>query len=101
MSVQIAATPNADGEDLDSNFDFEQFIIKNELDSVKDLLVKHNATKPSTLKTSSTQFQSLMSDPQLFMKSQMIPKILKAVSTIEIRYKNNMYIDIFVDIKYK
>eukprot|EP01084_Bolivina_argentea_P207190 353552_1 len=74
---QVATT--VEGE---SEFNFNEWITQNELESVKELLTKHNATTPETLSMNASEFQKFMSDPQLFTKSHMIPKILGAVHNI-------------------
>ena len=67
------------GKEGEDDFNFDEWITKNELESVKELLIEHGATCPQTLSLNSTEFQSFMSDPKLLTKSYMIPKIMGAV----------------------
>eukprot|EP01084_Bolivina_argentea_P010623 19801_1 len=80
MAFSVAITEEGEQND---EFNFHTWIIKNELEIVKDLLIKHNATSPNTLTTNAPEFQKFMSDKELFSKSHMIPKILSAIHNIE------------------
>ena len=82
MSSQVV-TSN-EGEKNQNQFNFESWIVKWKLVEIKDLFIKHNATTRNALKTSSSQFQSMIIDPVLLMKPQYIPKILLALQDISL-----------------
>eukprot|EP01084_Bolivina_argentea_P317650 550782_1 len=77
MSSQVSTSKEGEGD-----FNFDNWIIQHDLVEVKELFVKHNATTITTLKFTSTELQSLMSDAALFTKSHTIPKIMNAVQTM-------------------
>eukprot|EP01084_Bolivina_argentea_P317857 551126_1 len=64
------------------SWNFDTWIIKHQLSEAKELFIKHNATTSSTLKLTSPQFQSMMTDPALFSKSHIIPKIMNAMQNM-------------------
>ena len=61
------------------DFDFEQWVNQNELQTVKNLFIKHGAITSSKLSVNSSNFQSLMTDTELYAKGHVIPKIITAV----------------------
>eukprot|EP01084_Bolivina_argentea_P189544 325950_1 len=66
-------------------FDFEEWISGNGLQTIKNIFKHHGATTADTLQITSEPFQSLMQDNRLFAQAQMIPKILNAVQQITIQ----------------
>ena len=91
MSSQVVTSTEGENE----SFDFVKWINKHQLQEIKDLFIKHNATTPSTLTISSPQLQALMMDPILLSQPIYIQKILNAMTNIQFRY--HMY---FVYISY-
>ena len=86
MSSQVITSVVGENNNQQNNeFNFEDWINKNNLHAVKELFIKHKATTILTLNLSSNQLQSLMTDPILFGKhAQEIPKIMNAVQTISL-----------------
>eukprot|EP01084_Bolivina_argentea_P236076 397059_1 len=76
MSAQVYTS--TEGEN-DSNFNFEEWVNDNELSEIKQLLIKHKVTTKSALSFNSAQFQSLMSDPELYKTPHMIPIVTNAI----------------------
>ena len=65
-------------------FDFGKWINDNELNQVKELLIKHKMIKLNALNTKSNEYKNLMCDKQLtLMYSQYIPKIVDSINKIE------------------
>eukprot|EP01083_Nonionella_stella_P197571 726273_1 len=64
-------------------FNFDEWIVENELQSVKQILIQHKATSSSALNFDAPQFQSVVIDTQLLTtKAHMLPKLMKAVHNI-------------------
>eukprot|EP01083_Nonionella_stella_P100912 285285_1 len=75
--------PQEEEDEVDNGFDFDEWIIENELESVKQILIKHNANTLSTLKFDAAEFQSVMIDTQLLTnKAHILPKLMNAVHNI-------------------
>eukprot|EP01083_Nonionella_stella_P104034 297728_1 len=88
MNSQIATAITDDGEG--DTFNFDNWIIKHDLISIKDLFVKHNATTLAILiNLSSPQLQALMIDHQLLSKPQMLIKIMNGVQTLLVTTEND------------
>ena len=80
-----------------TGFNFNTWIIQNDLIEVKDLFIKHNVTTTSTLQLTSSEFQSLMTDPLLFTNTKQIPKIMNAMQTMSFSiYRNRTYFKLHV-----
>eukprot|EP01084_Bolivina_argentea_P317652 550785_1 len=77
MSSQVSTSKEGERD-----FNFDNWIIKHDLVEVKELFIKHNATRIAALKLTSTEFQSLMTDPVLFSKAHAMPKILNAMQSM-------------------
>ena len=91
MSSQVV-TSN-EGEKIDFNFD--DWISSNGLDSVKNILKNNGAITPSTLTMSSDEIKATMQDPQLLQQMHMIPLIFQAIAKINNQrfdYPNNIFI---------
>ena len=89
MSSQVVTTTEGENDNQRNNksrFNFEDWINKNDLNKVKELFIKHNATTILTLNLSSLQLQSLMTDPLLLSKPQQIPKIMNAIQSISLSF---------------
>eukprot|EP01083_Nonionella_stella_P172018 589101_1 len=71
-----------EGAEVESEFNFDAWIAENELESIKQILVQHNATTLSTLKFNAVEFQSVLTDPQLLTKVHLLPKLTNAVHNI-------------------
>eukprot|EP01083_Nonionella_stella_P133040 404504_1 len=83
MSSLVSVTLPHQGEpEAESGFNFDEWIIENELESIKQILIQHNANTLSRLSFDATEFQSVMTDPQMFAKAHMIPKLMKSVHNI-------------------
>eukprot|EP01084_Bolivina_argentea_P272382 463743_1 len=63
-------------------FDFNQWIMDNQLNDVKQLFLKHNMKSTDALNTVSDEFHNLMSDPKLLEKGHLIPAILTALKKV-------------------
>ena len=85
MSSQVVTSNEGENE---NQFNFDAWIDKWDLSEIKELFIKHNVTTTSTLQLTSTEFQSLMTDPSLFTKSNEIPKIMNAMQTMS--FSNNI-----------
>ncbi len=80
MSSQVVSGITDEFIDEGETFNFNNWVIQNDLVSIKDLFVKHDATTLSTLKNfTSPQLQAVMTDKELFLKPQMMVKIMNAV----------------------
>ena len=88
MSSQVVTSAEGENDNKQNNqkqFNFDDWISKNGLNSVKELFIKHNAITIASLNLSSSQLQSLMTDPVLFgQHAQEIPKIMNAVQIISL-----------------
>eukprot|EP01083_Nonionella_stella_P067866 179780_1 len=83
MSSLVTVTlPNQGEPEVESGFNFDEWIIENELESIKQILIQHNANTLSRLSVDATEFQSVVTDPQMFAKAHMLPKFFKAVHNI-------------------
>eukprot|EP01083_Nonionella_stella_P219498 786227_1 len=85
MSSLVSVTSTHDGEQQEGTeygFNFDEWIIANELESVKQILIKHKANTLSTLRFDAPEFQSVWTDAQLFTKPQLISKLTSAVHNI-------------------
>eukprot|EP01083_Nonionella_stella_P163550 538627_1 len=71
-----------DHEEVEYGFNFDEWIIDNDLKPVKQLLIHHKATTLSALKFNAAEFQSVLTDTQLLTKIHMLPKLTNAVHTI-------------------
>eukprot|EP01083_Nonionella_stella_P212777 768032_1 len=63
-------------------FNFDEWIVDNGLDSVKQILIQHKATTLATLKFNAVEFQSVLTDTQLLTKVHMLPTLTNAVHNI-------------------
>ena len=81
MSSGVDITSN-EGEDSNDNFNFDNWISNNNLDSVKNILRNNGAITPSTLTMTSNEITATMRDPQLLQQPHMIPLIFQAMSKI-------------------
>ena len=70
----------AEGE----RFNFNRWLIDNELLTLKKLFIKHGATNATTLQISSPEMQRLMVDPDFLSQPQMVPKIVMATHHLDI-----------------
>eukprot|EP01084_Bolivina_argentea_P272383 463744_1 len=68
--------------EMNHQFDFNQWIMDNQLNDVKQLFIKHNMKDPDALNTVSDEFHNLMSDPKLLEKGHLIPAILTALKKV-------------------
>eukprot|EP01083_Nonionella_stella_P157596 511822_1 len=71
-----------DHEEVEYGFNFDEWIIDNDLKPVKQLLIHHKATTLSALKFNTAEFQYVLTDTQLLTKIHMLPKLTNAVHTI-------------------
>eukprot|EP01084_Bolivina_argentea_P141323 248346_1 len=78
MSSQIATC-----DEGERSFNFEKWIADSNLDAVKHLFVKHNATILQKLTFTSVEFKALMIDPELFQQAQIIPSIMDAIQKLQ------------------
>eukprot|EP01084_Bolivina_argentea_P215845 366540_1 len=79
MSSQVISETSNEGE---NGFNFEQWITDNALQDIQSLFIKHNATTSKKLTLVSVEIQTLMTDPELLAKPQMIPKIMSGIHNI-------------------
>eukprot|EP01083_Nonionella_stella_P219495 786220_1 len=90
MSSLVTVTLPNEGEqeaeeprEVEYGFSFDEWIIENELESIKQILIKHKATTLSTLKFGSMEFQTVVTDTVLLAtKAHMLPKLINAVHNI-------------------
>eukprot|EP01083_Nonionella_stella_P317265 1154192_1 len=82
MSSLVTVTLPQEGEQEEAEFNFDEWIIENELESIKQILIQHKANTLSRLSFDATEFQSVMTDPQMLAKAHMLPKLFKAVYNI-------------------
>eukprot|EP01083_Nonionella_stella_P065287 170931_1 len=85
MSSLVTVTLPNEGEQeggVEFGFNFDEWIIENELEAVKQILIKHNANTLSTLSFEAMEFQSVLTDAQLFTMVHMVPKLTKAVHNV-------------------
>eukprot|EP01083_Nonionella_stella_P069837 186428_1 len=86
MSSLVATTLPHEGEqeeeDDEYGFNFNEWIIENELESIKPILIQHKATGLSKLRVGAVEFQTVLTDPQLYAKAHMVPKLVEAVHNI-------------------
>ena len=73
----------AEGE----GFNFNQWLIDNDLLTIKELFIKHGATTTTTLQISSPEMQSLMVDPDFLSQPQMVPKLVMATHHLDVAEK--------------
>eukprot|EP01083_Nonionella_stella_P065041 170041_1 len=78
----MAALLNTVAAGESDGFDFNQWMIHNQLVDVKELFIKHNMTSPDALNTLSDEFHQLMSDPKLLEKGHLIPTILASLKKV-------------------
>eukprot|EP01083_Nonionella_stella_P030463 83482_1 len=85
MSSLVTTTLPKEGEheEADYGFNFDRWIVENELESVKQILIQHKATTPCTLSFDATEFQTVLMDAQLFVMVHMVPKLTKAVHRLQ------------------
>eukprot|EP01084_Bolivina_argentea_P119323 211587_1 len=88
MSSLQAITANEDEQE----FKFEIWVNNNGLSDIKHLLLKHNMNTIDTLCVTSSEFQNLMSDPQLLAKAQLIPNIIAALKKIPEKKTDKVFI---------
>eukprot|EP01083_Nonionella_stella_P148837 471837_1 len=82
MSSLITVTLPQEGEqqqDEQSGFNFDEWVVQNDLESIKQILIQHKATTLSSLSVGAVEFQSVVTDAQLLAKPHMLPKLFKAV----------------------
>eukprot|EP01083_Nonionella_stella_P310720 1105214_1 len=84
MSSSVTVTLNEgeeeEGVEVEYGFNFGKWIIQNELEPLKQILIEHKATTIPTLSFDAVEFQSVMIDTQLLTnKAHMLPKLMKAV----------------------
>eukprot|EP01083_Nonionella_stella_P091488 255811_1 len=83
VTVTLPNEGEEDGVESEHGFNFDEWITQNELESVKQILIEHKATRLSTLSFDAVEFQSVMIDAQLLTnKAHMLPKLMKAVYSI-------------------
>eukprot|EP01083_Nonionella_stella_P241485 843293_1 len=84
-TFQVHTSDQGENEDEDT-FNFDKWLSNNKLNSIKDLLIKHNLTTKATITMGSNEFRNLMSDPQLLIKAQttndLIPTVLSAIQKL-------------------
>eukprot|EP01084_Bolivina_argentea_P095428 171574_1 len=69
---------------------FVECVKQNELDDVKELLLKHSMNTANALSPTSNEFRNLIGDPQLLItKSHFIPKIYDAMSKLQTKIQEN------------
>eukprot|EP01083_Nonionella_stella_P020440 56668_1 len=82
MNAEVMATK--DEEKSTAEFDFDVWIMDNDLQEVKSLLARHKMTKQKSLKLNTPRFMALMADPQLVdRKPYMVPLVVKALQSIQ------------------
>eukprot|EP01083_Nonionella_stella_P316879 1151325_1 len=84
MSSAVTVTLPHEGEQEEEEeeeygFSFDEWVIENELESIKQILIQHKATTLASLSVDAVEFQSVLTDAQLFAKPHMVPKLFKAV----------------------
>eukprot|EP01083_Nonionella_stella_P260700 888535_1 len=88
MSSLVTVTLPHEGEQQEEEdtydvFSFDEWIIENGLEAIKQILIKHNANTLSTLKFDAAEFQTVVIDTQLLTtKAHMLPKLMNAVHNI-------------------
>eukprot|EP01083_Nonionella_stella_P091487 255808_1 len=86
MSSSVTVTLNEgeeEGVEVEYGFNFGKWIIQNELEPLKQILIEHKATTISTLSFDAVEFQTVVTDAQLLTnKAHMLPKLMKAVYII-------------------
>eukprot|EP01083_Nonionella_stella_P310721 1105217_1 len=86
MSSSVTVTLNEgeeeEGVEVEYGFNFDEWITENELEPVKQILIQHKATTLSTLKFGAAEFQTVLTDAQLFAMAHMVPKLTNAVYNI-------------------
>eukprot|EP01083_Nonionella_stella_P275050 934073_1 len=84
MSSLVTVTLPHEGEqeDVETGFNFDEWIIENELESIKQILIQHKANTLSRLRVDATEFQSVVTDPQMLAKAHMLPQLMKSVYNI-------------------
>ena len=60
-------------------FNFNQWLIKNDLLTLKELFIKLKANTASTLQITSNEMQSVMTDMDFLSQPQMVPKVMTAI----------------------
>eukprot|EP01083_Nonionella_stella_P253865 873155_1 len=94
MALQISTSDEGETE-----FKFDAWIRRYNLDDIRVLLVKHNMTSPETLNcnTSSAEFIKLMTDPAfLAISHTSIPKLLAAIQHVPAAQERVKVVRIFV-----
>eukprot|EP01083_Nonionella_stella_P148836 471836_1 len=84
MSSLITVTLPQEGEQQDeqSGFNFDEWVVQNDLESIKQILIQHKATTLASLSVDAVEFQSVLTDAQLFAKPHMLPKLIKAIHNL-------------------
>eukprot|EP01083_Nonionella_stella_P219497 786225_1 len=71
-----------EGAEVESEFNFDAWIAENELESIKQILIQHNAITLSTLKFNAVEFQSVLTDPHVLTIGHLLPNLTNAVYNI-------------------
>ena len=77
---QVVDETNAEGE----GFNFNQWLIQNDLVSFKPLFAKHGATTTATLQITSPEMRALMADPLFYSKPQLVPNMMTAIHQLSV-----------------
>ena len=81
--THVVDETTAEGE----GFNFNQWLVDNDLLTLKDLFIKHEATTATTLQISSPEMQRLMVDPDFLSQPQMVPKLVMATHHLDVAEK--------------
>ena len=71
---------SAEGE----GFNFNQWLIQNDLLGFKQLFIKHGATSTLTLQVTAPEMQSMMADADFYAQPQQIPNLMTAIHRLAI-----------------
>ena len=68
---------------IDLEFNFDQWIISNDITDLKEKLKQHGLINTQTIATTSAEFNSFISDPSvLSTKGHLLPKLFTAINKL-------------------
>ena len=94
MAVRHVEETEIQGEN-DDLFDFDKWVVQNDLNEIKNKLKEHELTTSATISTQSQQFRNFMSDPVvLSTMGHMIPQLFAAIDNVpkyNSKYVNHIF----------
>ena len=80
MNAQVQTAGEGEGDD---DFNFNQWILSNDITELKDKLEEHGLINKSTISIKSPEFNAFISDPLILStKAHLLPKLFAAINKI-------------------